>query len=84
MREKKRAKEEMPELVECYIVLFKRNYDAAESCFAEIAERLGRVLEQYGVYLAEYMQGFIIKMMMATADDGNGEEEYREIWAAPF
>lgn len=78
-REKKWTKEEMPELVECYIGLLRMNYGGSKSYFPEIAERLCHVLEQYGIYLSGYLQGFIMALMMTTADDRNGAEEYREI-----
>lgn len=78
-REKKWTKEEMPELVECYIALLRMNYDAEVSCFTEIAEGLCHVLEQYGIYLSEYLHGFIMALMMAVTDDRNGADEYRQI-----
>lgn len=78
-REKTWTKEEIPELVECYIALLKMNFDAAESHFTEIAEELCHFLEQYGIYLAEYLQAFIMVLMMVVMDEKNGVEEYREI-----
>lgn len=76
-REKKWTKDEIPELAECYVGLLKLNYDGTESHFTEIVERLCRFLEQYGVYLTGYLQGFIMTLMMAMADDRNSAEEYR-------
>lgn len=78
-REKKWAKDEIPELVECYIALMKMSHDAEESHFTEIAERLCHILDQYGIYLTEYLPGFIMSLVMAAADNWNGAEEYRKI-----
>lgn len=78
-REKKWKKDEMLELAECYIALLKFNYEGRESHFDEIAERLCQVLEQYGIYLAEYVQGLLMALVMAVADGRNGVEEYAKI-----
>lgn len=78
-REKKWKKEEMPELLECYIGLLKMNCDAEDSRFFEIADRLCHALDQYGIYLTEYLSGLAMMLAIAAADDRNGEEEYRKI-----
>ncbi len=69
----------MPKLLECYIGLLKMNCDAEDSHFSEIADRLYDTLEQYGIYLAEYLSGLTMMLAIAAMDGRNGEEEYRKI-----
>lgn len=78
-QKKKWTKEEMPELVECYVGLLTMNRGAANSHFNEIVEKLCDILDQYGIYLAEYLQAIIMALMMVMMDGRNGLKEYTEI-----
>lgn len=55
-QDRKWTKEDMPELIEVYSGLAGFCLEGADSCLAEVLEGLCRVMEQYRIYLAEYIQ----------------------------
>ncbi len=74
-REKKWSREEIPELVQCYIGLFKMNRDAEKSYFGDIIDRFCQAFEQYSIYMKEYILEIIMLLTYASLDDRNGAEE---------
>lgn len=75
-------KEKMPELVEAYLALLKMSHDGTESSLGEIVERLCRVLEQYGIYVKEYIPEIIMMLAYAAMDGRDGIEGYGKIQQA--
>lgn len=78
-QEKRWAKEEIPELVNAYMGLLKMNCQAEETHFPEIMERLGQMLQQYGLYMAEYMHELAMMMSFIGADRRIGAEECQKV-----
>lgn len=67
------------ELTETYIGLIKMNRDGTESHFKEIMDGLCRMLEQYGVYMKEYIPDILMIVSYASTDERNGREEHGRI-----
>lgn len=81
-RERKWTKENVPELLEAYFGLLKMNYEGEGTFFPEIIEGLCRALEQYKLYLAEYMPELAIMLSHTSVCGGGGMEEYQKIKSA--
>lgn len=81
-QEKKWTREDISELVETYIGLLKMNHDGAGLHFMEIMDGLCRTLEQYSIYMKEYIQEILMMVAYAAADVRNGEAEQRKIQQA--
>lgn len=78
-KDRKWQKEDIPELFEAYTGLLKFNYELQASYFPEIMEGMCRRLEQYKVYVAEYVQDLASALSGAAACHGNGTAEYEEV-----
>ena len=78
-QEKKWMKEEIPELIEVYLGLLKMNRDGAESHLEEILDELCRALEQYSIYVKEYIPEIAMMLAYASMDGRNGQGENGKI-----
>ena len=61
-QERKWSKEEMPELVSAYMGLLKMCGVMRSENLPEVADGLGRMLEQYGLYLEDYVPELCMMM----------------------
>lgn len=77
--DRKWSKEDIPELVEAYIGLFAMNFSGEGGCFAEIIDGLSRMLEQYKVYLTEYMPELAVILSRTGVGSNIAKTEYQAI-----
>lgn len=71
-QEKKWSKEEMPELVSAYIGLLKMSSATKSENLPEIVDGLSRMLDQYGIYLEEYVPDLCLLMSCVwTAEESS-------------
>lgn len=81
-QEKKWTREDIPELVEAYNGLLIMAIKGADAYFSEVIERLCRVLEQYRLYMSEYIREFSI--MLSRISGGGADPERRRQVEAVF
>ena len=73
------SKEDIPELFEAYTGLLKFNYQLQASYFPEIMEGMCRRLEQYKVYVSEYVLNIACALARSAVCNGNGATEYEAV-----
>lgn len=76
-RDKKWRREDIPELIGAYEGLIKLGQDVQEPCLAEVLDCLCSVLEQYKIYMAEYIPELAEMIVCAGGYKGNGMAEYQ-------
>ena len=75
-------KEDIPELIEVYSGLVRFCYETQDSCLGEVMEGLCRVMEQYRIYMAEYIQELAELAAFTGRCLGQGIIEYQAVTRA--
>ncbi|MBD5489870.1 MAG: DnaJ domain-containing protein [Lachnospiraceae bacterium] len=73
------AKEDIPELVEAYVGILAMNSMGSGRYLTEVVEGLCRSLEQYKVYLAEYIPELAVMLSRIGVGSDSGADEYQAV-----
>lgn len=78
-QEKRWSREEIPELAGMYMALMHMEVQAEEGCFNEISRLFLQMLNQYGVYMPEYIMEFADGICAMAERRQNTADKYRKL-----